>query len=208
MIKKNILYIHGFNSSPLSDKAQQTKQYFHQNFPEIDFHCPQLVTDPKQVITQLEQLIERLTEQRTSSINNGEQDEYQQQWYLIGSSLGGYFSTYLSQKYNLFAVLINPAVKPYELLADYIGEQVNPYTKEVYQIESKHMADLIMLEQQKIEKNNYLVMVQTGDEVLDYQQAVEKYKNCQLIIQEGGDHSFIDYHTLLPDIALFFNFCH
>lgn len=206
VIKKNILYIHGFNSSPLSDKAQQTQLYFSKHFPQINFYCPQLPTTPKQAVIELEQLIERQTSTKELPVN-GEQNEIQQQWYLIGSSLGGYFSTYLSQKYNLSAVLINPSVKPYELLEDFIGEQVNPYTREVYQIESKHMTDLIMLEQHKIEKNNYLVMVQTGDEVLDYQQAVEKYKNCQLIVQEGGDHSFIDYHTLLPDIAEFFNFC-
>ena len=48
-------------------------------------------------------------------------------------------------------------------------------------------------------------MVQKGDEVLDYQQAVEKYQYCQLVVQEGGDHSFIDYETMLPKIAVFFD---
>lgn len=48
-------------------------------------------------------------------------------------------------------------------------------------------------------------MVQTGDEVLDYQQAVEKYRHCQLVIEQGGDHSFVNYENILPKIALFFN---
>jgi hypothetical protein len=58
----------------------------------------------------------------------------------------------------------------------------------------------------KDKKNNYLVMVQTGDEVLDYQQAVEKYQYCRLLVQEGGDHSFIDFDKSLPTIFEFFQF--
>jgi hypothetical protein len=49
-------------------------------------------------------------------------------------------------------------------------------------------------------------MVQTGDEVLDYQQAVEKYQYCRLLVQEGGDHSFIDFDKSLPTICEFFQF--
>ena len=186
----NMLYIHGFNSSPQSMKAELSRNFFAQNYPDINFHCPQIASSPSAAITQLEGIIAR---------------EPKATWLLMGSSLGGYFATYLAEKYQLQAVLINPAVKPYQLLTDYLGEQVNPYTQERYQIEMQHIADLKALEQQKICKNNYLVMVQTGDEVLDYQQAVEKYRHCQLVIEQGGDHSFVNYENILPNIALFFN---
>jgi predicted esterase YcpF (UPF0227 family) len=188
----NVLYLHGFNSSPQSMKALQTKAYFSINFPDVNFYSPQLASSPEGVIKQLEGLIE----------NANSADE---PWCFIGSSLGGYFSTYLSEKYQGKAVLINPAVKPYELMSNYLGEQTNPHTGEVYQIEQHFIASLEGLEQKVITKNNYLVMVQTGDEVLDYRQATEKYDNCQLIIQSGGDHSFIDYSKMLPKIAMFFN---
>jgi len=188
----NILYLHGFNSSPQSIKTQQTEAYFSKKFPCVIFHCPQLASSPDGVIKQLEGLIES---------SNKEVD----QWFFMGSSLGGYFSTYLAEKYQGKAVLINPAVKPYELMKDYLGEQTNPYTGEVYQVERHFIASLKSLEQKLISKNNYLVMVQTGDEVLDYQQATEKYDNCELIVQSGGDHSFIDYSKMLPKIAMFFN---
>lgn len=194
-MKKNILYIHGFNSSPLSLKAEQTRKYLATSFPDVGFFCPQLATTPAKAITQLEQLIEK---QGSNT-----------QWYLIGSSLGGYFASYLSQKYNSLAVLVNPAITPYELLHDYIGEQVNPYTEEVYQVTEDHMQQLKALEQttpaiDSKKKNNYLVMVQTGDEVLNYQEAVEKYQHCRLIVQEGGDHSFINFDNCLPTISDFF----
>jgi len=192
-MQKNILYIHGFNSSPLSIKAEQTRQYCHENFPEINFVCPQLATSPNEAISQLECIIE---------------SSNRDTWFLIGSSLGGYFSSYLAHKYQLSAVLVNPAIKPFDLLEDYIGEQENPYTNIIYQVTKQHMIDLKTIEQSAPnfddeQKNNYLVMVQTGDEVLDYQQAVEKYQHCRLIVEQGGDHSFIGFEQKLPIIADF-----
>lgn len=186
----NVLFIHGFNSSPLSLKAQQTQQYLAEHFPRVKFYCPQVATTPQKAIEQLEQYFTA----KPSESNN---------WAVIGSSLGGYFSTYLSETFGIKAVLINPAVKPYELLADYAGEQVNPYTQEKYFVEAGYLEDLKALEKTKITKNNYMVMVQTGDEVLDYQQAVEKFNGCQLIVQHGGDHSFVDYKNMLPQIVEF-----
>lgn len=192
-MKKNILHVHGFNSSPDSLKAKQARQYFNNNFPQVNFICPQLATSPNEAIFQLERLID------------SSPDEV---WLLIGSSLGGYFSTYLSTKYNLPAVLINPAITPFLLLEEYIGEQRNNYTNTVYQVTEQHMIDLKAIEQSAPsfadeQKNNFLVMVQTGDEVLDYQQAADKFQHCRLIIEQGGDHSFIGFHEKLPIIADF-----
>ena len=194
-MQKNILYIHGFNSSPLSLKAEQTRQYLSQQYPRVKFHCPQLATSPDEAILQLDSIIQQ---QGDSS-----------QWSVVGSSLGGYFASYLSERYNLPAVLINPAIKPYELLNNYLGEQINPYTGIVYQVNSAHIEQLKNIEQvapsiDSEQKNNYLVMVQTADEVLNYQQAVEKYQHCRLLVQEGGDHSFIDFNKMLPVVADFF----
>lgn len=188
MFPQNILYIHGFNSSPLSTKAEQTRVYIAERFPETNYYCPQVISNPKQAIAQLE-----------SIVNIHPNDT----WGIMGSSLGGYYAHYIANQYNVKAVLINPAVKPYELLIDYMGEQTNPYTEEVYQVEKSFITELIDIETLKIVKNRYMVMVQTGDEVLDYQQAVKKYQACDLIVEKGGDHSFIDYDKNLPRIIQF-----
>lgn len=186
----NLLYLHGFNSSPLSHKAEVTKHYIAVNFPDINFVCPQLVASPLKAIAQIESILHE------SACNR---------WGIIGSSLGGYYATYLAHKYNYPAVLVNPAVKPYDLLTDYMGEQINPYSQEVYQVEEPFIADLIDIEVLKIVKKQYMLMVQTGDEVLNYQEAVDKYQGCHTLIQEGGDHSFIDFDKYLPNIMHFFN---
>lgn len=198
-IPKNILYIHGFNSSPLSLKAEQTRQYFHHHFPDINFVCPQIASSPNEAISQLTHILESAFINTPKSNNS---------WLVMGSSLGGYFAHYLANKYQLPAVLINPAIKPFDLLEDYLGEQKNPYTNIVYHVTKQHMLELKALEQNKPnfddkQKNNYLVMVQTGDEVLDYQEAVEKFQHCRLIVEQGGDHSFIGYDKKLPIIADF-----
>jgi len=186
----NVLFIHGFNSSPLSKKAQLTKAYLEQHLPDVNFYCPQLKNSPKQAIKQLEQY---LTQTNNANVS----------WTLIGSSLGGYFATYLSEHFGIKAVLINPAIKPYELLAGYEGEQVNPYTQEKYYVERNYLNDLMQLEKNSIIKSRYMTMVQTGDEVLNYQQAVDKFKDSHLIVQNGGDHSFVNYENMLPQIVEF-----
>ncbi|WP_286234992.1 YqiA/YcfP family alpha/beta fold hydrolase [Thalassotalea sediminis] len=183
-----ILYIHGFNSSPKSEKVTITQQYIDQNNVDVVMHCPQVESSPQAALVQFEKILA---------------SEPVAKWHLMGSSLGGFFATYLAEKYGYPAVLINPAVKPFELLSDYIGEQQNPYTGEVYQVTTQHMHDLQSIYRKKISKNRYMVMVQTGDEVLDYRQAVKKYHGNQLIVQENGDHSFVDYHKMLPQVMAF-----
>jgi len=190
--KKNryaILYIHGFNSSPQSMKSVLTRRYIDENDIGVEFICPQIQPSPVAAVRQLEEIL---------------LSKPDHQWHLMGSSLGGYFSTYFAQKYQVKAAIINPAVRPFELLVDYIGKQENPYTGEVYHVTHQHMLELKSLYNEKISKNLYMVMVQTGDEVLDYRQAVEKYQGSELIVQQGGDHSFINYKAMLPKIMTFF----
>ncbi|WP_371186680.1 YqiA/YcfP family alpha/beta fold hydrolase [Thalassotalea maritima] len=186
---KKLLTIHGFNSSPKSLKAEQTKAYFNQHFPQIDVVAPQLKTTPDAAIKQLVDIIESAPEAS---------------WMLTGSSLGGYFATYLASRFSIPAVLINPAVKPFELLAEVIGEHTNPYTNETYHVTSEHMQQLKRLWVDDIDVDKFMVMVQKGDEVLDYQQAVNKYRDTCLLVQEGGDHSFVGFEKMLPDVVKFF----
>ncbi len=186
----NILFIHGFNSSPRSFKAEATAQYLQENHPDIQFICPQLVSNPFIAIEQLEAIINAAPQSR---------------WCLVGSSLGGFFATFLSEKYQCPAVLINPAVRPFELAGEIAGKQYNPYTEEHYEVTEQQVCSLKSLECKSININHFFVMVQTGDEVLDYQKAVAKYHGCQMRIEQGGDHSYINFSATLPLITEFFN---
>ena len=124
---------------------------------------------------------------------------------FIGSSLGGYYSLYFQHRYQLPIVLINPAIKPYSLLLDYLGENINPYTGECYNVEKRHMEDLKSLEVDPIcSPDKTFLLTQTADEVLEFQLAVSALDGAKIWIQEGGSHAFDDFLKVLPSIENFF----
>ncbi|AAW86724.1 predicted esterase [Aliivibrio fischeri ES114] len=187
-----LLYIHGFNSSPLSHKAQVMAEYCKVHRPDIKVIVPRLPSYPSQAAEFLVQLVEEYKD--THQIG------------LVGSSLGGYLSTWLNHQYGFKAALVNPAVKPYELLADYLGKQVNPYTQEEYFLEEKHMEELLALQVETLHSVDDLwLLQQEGDEVLDYRQAVDKYLACKQTIEKGGDHSFVNFERYPEQIIQFLN---
>ncbi|WP_407332147.1 esterase YqiA [Enterovibrio sp. 27052020O] len=185
-----LLYIHGFNSSPLSAKAQQMKAWCEVNRPDIKLEVPRLACYPSGAAAQLEQIVEQYKGDYCIG--------------LVGSSLGGYLSTWLNEKYGIRAVLVNPAVKPYMLLADYLGPQQNPYTGEQYLLEPHHMDELKALETESItHPNSIWLLQQEGDEVLDYRQAVSKYQGCKQTVEAGGDHAFVGFDRYPAEIIQF-----
>ncbi|MFT6094828.1 MAG: putative esterase YcpF (UPF0227 family) [Pseudohongiellaceae bacterium] len=123
---------------------------------------------------------------------------------LMGSSLGGFYATYLSQKYDLPAVLINPAVRPFELWEKHIGEHRNYYTDEIHTVTKEHIGELKGIDVEALkEPENFLVLVQTGDETLDYNHAVEKFSDANCLVRQGGNHSYENY---LEELPLIFEF--
>lgn len=184
-----VIYLHGFLSSPQSLKATQTLEFVKVNYPQLTLEIPKLANYPEQAAKVIEQVIAKYPNKKLR---------------FIGSSLGGYLSTYMREKYSGKAVLINPAVKPYELLVDYLGEHVNPHTDEKFVLEQKHIAELVILDTPDItQAADYWVLLQTADETLDYRQAEGKYQGAQMTVEQGGDHSFQYFQRFLPDIFRF-----
>ena len=176
-----LLYIHGFNSSAQSHKARLTRERMAALGRAEEFACPDLDHRPRRAIAQLEALIGGAGDAPVS---------------MIGSSLGGYYATYLAEKHALRAALLNPAVRPYERLHEALGPQRNLYTGAPYQFTSGHLSELEALEVPHVTASRYLLLVTTGDEVLDYRMAVTRYAGCRQVVIEGGDHGlsgFVDY---------------
>lgn len=185
------LYLHGFLSSPKSAKASQFSDYCKHNKLIDDLRIPQLPLEPDRAINLCEQLI---TEFKLTHSN----------LVIIGSSLGGYYATYLAEKYAATAVLINPAVRPYQFLNQHIGIQTHYHNEQEIEVKQEHIEALKALEIEEIKyPERYLVLLQTGDETLDYQQAAEFYEPCQCFIEAGGDHSFENFAEKIPMIMSF-----
>jgi len=182
-----LIYVHGFNSSALSFKAGLVGKRMEALGRGGELACPELPHSPAEAIALLERIVER--EPKRS--------------YLIGSSLGGYYATWLAERYGVRAVLANPAVRPYELLKDAVGRQTNLYTGKQYELTEQHLAELRALDVPAVTAERYLLLVRTGDEVLDYREAVDRYRGCEQVVEEGGDHGFGDFGRYL-DRALAF----
>lgn len=184
-----LLYIHGFNSSPLSFKARVTHDYCAKLGMSDRIAVPELPHDPQRAIAELAEIVEA----QTAPVA------------LIGSSLGGYYATWLAEHYDLRAALINPAVNPARLWQQHLGENRNFYSGRRYHITTDHVEQMRGLNIEHLQRpDNFLLLVQTGDETLDYRLAVDKYKSSPSIIQDGGNHSFVNYAAMLPDIFRFF----
>ena len=183
-----LLYIHGFNSSALSFKAALLRKRMAELRRGRELWCPELPHGPLDAIAMLEEFI----------AENGASEVA-----LIGSSLGGFYATWLAERHDLKAVLVNPAMRPYELLEGFVGPQTNLYTGERYELTRGHIDALRSLEVESITPQRYLLMVETGDEVLDYRQAVAKYAGAKQVVIEGGEHGFASFGERLSEALAF-----
>ena len=183
-----ILYLHGFCSSPESWKAKVLGDAMRARGLSECFFCPALSPVPNEAIEQAEAII---------AAHNGELT-------LVGSSLGGYYATWLAEKHDLRAALVNPAVVAPLSLARYLGPQTNFYTGERFVLTPRHLDGIRALDVERITPERYLLLVETGDEVLDYRQAVLRYAGCRQVVVEGGEHGLRSFPEHLPQL---FEFC-
>jgi hypothetical protein len=184
-----LIYVHGFNSSPASTKARQLRARLESIGRGSEFSCPALPDRPSEAIAVLEREMTRAAQRAIT---------------LVGSSLGGYYSTWLAEQHGVRAVLVNPAITPHEGLHAYLGPQKNLYTGEPYELTQAHLDEMATLFIPRPTKlSRYYLMVTTGDEVLDYREAVAKYAGARQLVVQGSDHGFADFERYLDSVLAF-----
>ncbi|SDI02198.1 YqiA/YcfP family alpha/beta fold hydrolase [Pseudomonas panipatensis] len=183
----DILYIHGFNSSPASQKARQLVAVMTRLGLQDHLRVPALHHHPRLAIGQLEAAVAELDRP-----------------LLVGSSLGGYYATHLAERHGLKALLINPAVLPHGRFDGYLGPQKNHYSGEEWELTHEHVEALAALQvPAPSDGARYQVWLQTADETLDYREAARFYRAGALRIEAGGDHSFQRFASHLPALLAF-----
>jgi predicted esterase YcpF (UPF0227 family) len=180
-----ILYIHGFASCGDSTKTRLLKAHFG----EANVFSPDLPVEPDAAIAFLIRMIEQ----------NGIT-------LLVGSSLGGYYATWLANRYGLKAVLINPSTGPFETLKSFVGINRFWCSNEPFEWKSAYLDQLRRYDTKELSNiPALLVLLQTADEVLDYTVAKKKYRAFDVIVEEGGNHRF---ENLAEYLEMIENFLH
>ncbi len=195
-----LLYIHGFLSSSQSTKAQQLKQWLAERGRDDEWLCPDLSANPLEAMATLSQIIEKTIEQNRKK-DNGSSPKMLK---LVGSSLGGFYATCLSERYNLKAVLINPSTNPAQTLASRIGTHKAWHSEDEVEFTHDDVEALQQMRPTTIDNpDNFLLMIEKNDETLDYRLAIERYQDCNQLIFNHGDHSFTRFKQVLELIDRF-----
>jgi len=186
----HLLYLHGFRSSPLSTKAQQTLAWVRQHRPDMQWWCPQLPASPKAAVELICKGVATWPHERMA---------------VIGSSLGGFYATVVAERVGCPAVLLNPAVNPARDLARHIGETTAWHSDERFFFEPQFVDELAALTPSAITRpERYFAVIAKGDELLDWREMAERYAGCRIKLLEDGDHALSDFESQhLRDVVAF-----
>lgn len=186
-----IVYLHGFRSSPLSFKARLLAQRMEALGLSTQYRCPQLPASPRAAIGQVQELVAGVPA-----------DEL----FLIGSSLGGYYATWLAEQTGCTAVLLNPAVAAPRDLAQHVGVLPAWHSDEPFEFRPEYLEQLESLSIAAITRpERYLLIAATGDEVLDWREMTAFYAGARQRVIAGSDHGLSDFPDYLDDVL---SFCH
>jgi predicted esterase YcpF (UPF0227 family) len=184
-----ILYLHGFRSSPLSAKSQCLAARMKALGRAHEWLCPQLPASPAQAATLMQELTQPYAPQDIC---------------LIGSSLGGYYATWLAERLGCRAVLLNPGVFAGRDLSAHVGRHRAYHSDEPFEFKASYLDELQALAVERITRpERYFLVAATGDEVLDWQEMVRHYPGARHKILQGSDHGISEFPHLADEVLAF-----
>lgn len=191
MSTTHLLYLHGFRSSPQSAKARLMAARMAARHPAVHWWCPQLPPSPRAA---------------AELIAQGTADWPSDRMAVVGSSLGGFYATWLAAHTGCRAALVNPAVDPARDLEKYIGEQTAWHDPEAhFFFRPEYIDELRALQAGALRHPERLMaVIAKGDEVLDWREMTARYPGSLLRVVEGGDHALSDFETAHLDAVIAF----
>ncbi len=185
----HLLYLHGFRSSPLSTKAQKVAARVAQRHPEVTWWCPQLPPSPREAM---------------ALIDRGTADWPHESMAVVGSSLGGYYASWVAEQTGCRAVLLNPAVEPARDLASHIGEQTSWHDpQERFLFAPAFVDELRALRCGLSRPERTFAVIAKGDEVLDWREMTARYAGARIRLLAGSDHAISDFDDHIDEVFAF-----
>lgn len=186
-----ILYLHGFRSSPRSKKAMQVRAALRARGREGEFVCPELPVSPREA--------SRVALEAAGGEGGGRPPRA-----VIGSSLGGYYATWLAERLGCRAALLNPAVRPERDLQAHLGRQTVYFSDRELELAADHLQELRAIDTPSISRpERYFLVAATGDEVLDCKDMLRKYAGCRQRVIEGSNHALSDFERYVDEVVDF-----
>ena len=186
----HLLYLHGFRSSPQSTKARQVAARVQAHHPGVTWWCPQLPPSPREAMAMVMQGIAGWPRAAMA---------------VVGSSLGGFYATWVARQTGCRAVLLNPAVAPARDLAQHIGEQTSWHNPaEHFFFQPGFVDELRALEAGPLPApQQVFALIAKGDEVLDWREMTGRYPGARIRLLEGGDHALSDFDAHIDEVFAF-----
>jgi predicted esterase YcpF (UPF0227 family) len=190
MATTHLLYLHGFRSSPKSFKAQRMHAVVGERHPAVRWWCPQLPPSPAAAARLIEEGIAGWPRDGMA---------------VVGSSLGGYYATWVAERTGCRAVLLNPAVDPARDLAGHVGVQTAWHDPdERFVVEAGFADELRALACGPVaHPERYFAVIAKGDEVLDWREMTGRYPGVRTKLLEGSDHGLSDFDDHVEEILGF-----
>lgn len=184
-----ILYLHGFRSSPLSFKTGLLAQRMQQLGRGDEYVCPQLPASPREAVERAMNIARRVDPSELT---------------LIGSSLGGYYATWMAEQLGCRAVMLNPAVHAARDLASQVGVKTQYHSNEPFEFKAEYIDELQALAVERITRpERYFLIAATGDELLDWREMAEQFADARQKIIEGSDHGLSDFANYADEVLEF-----
>jgi predicted esterase YcpF (UPF0227 family) len=184
-----ILYLHGFRSSPRSYKARVVAARMAELGCAAELVCPQLPASPNEAMALALSLVDGVPAAQLS---------------IVGSSLGGYYATWLAERLGCRAVLLNPAVEPLKDLDQHVGVTTAWHSDQPFEFKREYIDELRALKVAAITRpERYFLIAATGDEVLDYRDMVAHYAGARQHVIEGSDHAITEFADYVDDVLAF-----
>lgn len=184
-----ILYLHGFRSSPNSFKARVVASKMAELGRAGELVCPQLPASPKAAMDLALSLVDGVPAQELA---------------IVGSSLGGYYATWLAERLGCRAVLLNPAIVPLKDLDQHVGVTTAWHSDEPFEFKREYIDELRALAIDKITRpERYFLIAATGDEVLDYRDMVAHYAGARQHVIQGSNHAIPEFADVVDEVLAF-----
>lgn len=187
-----LLYLHGFRSSPRSFKARVVQDRLEQAGLGERLICPQLPASPKAAMEMVLGLAERHAPDNLT---------------IIGSSLGGFYATWLAERLGVRAAVINPSVDPTRNLSKHVGVTTAWHSEQPFEFREEYIGELVALRTERITRpERYFLLAATGDEVLDYRDMLAHYAGARQHVIDGSDHAIPEFAQYVDEVLAFCGF--